>query len=301
MAINITAIRDLLRPGLAAVFGDYPMYPSQWTEIFERHTSDKAVEIEVEIKLLGLAQLRQEGANTAYDGMGQRYTTNYVHRYVGLGFIITRQAIKDNLYKSRFPMQAKALRRSFAQTKEVLAAAVINNGFDTNFPIGDGLPLYSTAHLIDGGTVSNRPTVQTDLNETSLEAAVTAVRRFRDAANLRIMTKPVKLCVPAELEFTTDRLLSSTQRVNTANNDINAIYNMSSVPQGCKINIFFSDTNSWHLITDAPDGFKYYDREAMEVDMYTEFDNDNLKVKGIERYSFGVSNFRAAYGSSGNT
>jgi hypothetical protein len=285
MAINTTAIRDLLRPGLAAVFGDYPMYPGQWSEIFEKHTSDKAVEIEVEVKLLGLAQIKAEGASTAYGEMGQRYVTNYVNRYTSIGFIITRQA--------------KALRQSMEQTKEVLGASVLNNGFSANFPIGDGQPLFSTAHPIENGTVANTFAVQADLNETSLQDAIVGVQRFRDAAGLRIMTKPTKLIVPAELQWTATRLLQSQFRVDTANNDINAIYNNSAVPQGHRVNMFLTDTNSWFLMTDAPNGFKYYEREALETDVYTDFDTDNLKAKAIERYSFGCSNFRAGWGSQG--
>ena len=284
MAINTTAIRDLLRPGLAAVFGDYPMYPGQWSEIFEKHTSDKAVEIEVEVKLLGLAQIKAEGASTAYGEMGQRFVTNYVNRYTSIGFIITRQAIKDNLYQSSFPLQAKALRQSMEQTKEVLGASVLNNGFSASFPIGDGQPLFSTAHPIENGTVANTFTVQADLNETSLQDAIVGVQRFRDAAGLRIMTKPTKLIVPAELQWTATRLLQSQFRVDTANNDINAIYNNSAVPQGHRVNMFLTDTNGWFLLTDAPNGFKHYERESLETDVYTDFDTDNLKAKAIERY-----------------
>lgn len=299
MAINTSAIQSLLRPGLAAVFGDYPQYPSQWSEIFERHTSDKAVEIEVEVKLLGLASIKAEGASVAYDNMGQRYITNYVHRYTAVGFIITRQAIMDNLYKTRFPLQAKALRNSMAQTKETLGAAVLNNGFDTNYPIGDGQPVFSTAHPIDGSTVANTFSVQSQLNETSLQDAIVSIQRFRDAANLRVMTKPTKLIVPAELQWTAERLLKSEYRTDTANNDISAIYSMSAVPQGHRVNMFLTDTNSWYLMTDAPNGFKHYERERLETDVYTDFDTDNLKAKAVERYSFGVSNFRGAFGSQG--
>jgi len=299
MAINTSAIRDLLRPGLAAVFGDYPQYPGQWSEIFEKHTSDKAVEIEVEVKLLGLAQIKAEGASTAYQDMGQRYVTNYVNRYTSVGFIITRQAIKDNLYQSSFPLQAKALRNSMAQTKETLGASVLNNGFSSSFPIGDGQPFFSTSHPTDNGVVANTFSIQADLNETSLQDAIVGVQRFRDAAGLRIMTKPTKLIVPAELQWTATRLLESQFRTNTANNDINAIYNNSAVPQGHRVNMFLTDTNSWYLLTDAPNGMKYYERETLETDVYTDFDTDNLKAKAIERYSFGVSNFRAAWGSRG--
>jgi phage major head subunit gpT-like protein len=300
MVINTTAIQSLLRPGLAAVFGDsYSMYNAQWAEIFEKHTSDKAVEIEVEVKLLGLAQLKAEGASTAYGEMGQRYVTNYINKYVSIGFIITRQAIKDNLYKSSFPMQAKALKDSMMQKKEVLGASVLNNGFSSSYPIGDGQPVFSTAHPIDGATVANTFTVQADLNETSLETAIVGVQTFKDAAGLTVMTKPTKLIVPPQLQWTAARLLESQFRTNTANNDISAIYNTSAVPQGYRTNMFLTDTNAWFLMTDCSNGFKHYEREAMETDVYTDFDTDNLKAKAIERYSFGVSNFRGAWGSQG--
>jgi phage major head subunit gpT-like protein len=301
MTINTGAIANMLRPGLAAVFGDYPMYPSQWTEIFEKQTSDKAVEIEVETRLLGLASIKAEGAATQYQDMGQRYVTNYVHRYVSIGFIITRQAMKDNLYQSRFPLQAKALKNSMMQTKEVLGASILNNGFSANFPIGDGQPLFSTAHPIDTGTVANTFTIQSDLNETSLQDSIVAIQRFRDQAGLRVMTKPTKLIVPTELQWTAARLLNSEFRVGTANNDINAVYNTSAVPQGYRVNQFLTDANAWFLLTDAPNAFKHYERESLETDTYIDYDTDNIKAKALERYSFGCSNFRGGFGSSGST
>lgn len=299
MTINTTAIRSLLRPGLAAIFGDYSAYPQQWTEIFEKHTSDKAYEIEVEIKMLGLAAIKAEGAPTTYDNMGQRYITNYVHRYVSIGFIITRQAIKDNLYQAKFPMQGKALKDSMLQTKEVLGASILNNGFDTNFPIGDGQPLFSTDHPIDNGTVANTFTVQADLNETSLQDAIVGVQRFKDAAGKRIMIKQQKLIVPTPLQWQAERLLKSEFRTATANNDVNAIYTTGAVPKGYRVNQFLTDDDAWFLLTDAPNGFKHYEREAMETDVYTDFDTDNLKAKALERYSFGCTDFRAGWGSQG--
>ena len=299
MTINTTAIRSLLRPGLAAIFGDYSMYPSQWTEIFEKHTSDKAYEIEVEIKLLGLAAIKAEGAPTTYDNMGQRYLTNYVHKYVSIGYIITRQAIKDNLYQAKFPMQAKALKDSMLQTKEVLGASVLNNGFDSNFPIGDGQTLFSTAHPIDNGTVANTFTVQADLNETSLQDAIVGIQRFKDAAGKRVMVKQQKLIVPTPLQWQAERLLKSEFRTATANNDVNAIYTTGAVPKGYRVNQFLTDDDAWFLLTDCPNGFKHYEREALETDVYTDFDTDNLKAKALERYSFGCTDFRAAWGSQG--
>lgn len=301
MAINTTAIRSLLRPGLAAVFGDYRDFPAEWTEAFEKHTSDMQQEIEVETKLLGLAQIKTEGASTVYDDMGQRSITNYIHKYVAIGFIITRQAIKDNLYKSAFPLQAKALKSSMAQTKEVLGASVFNNGFSASYPIGDGKPVYSTTHPIDNGTVANTFTVQADLNETSLEQAIIGIANFKDAAGLRKQFKVTKLIVPNGLQFTADRILGSAYRTNTANNDISAVYNMGSVPGGWTMNHYFTDTNAWFLMTDCDGAFKHYEREALETDMYTDPDTQSVKVSAIERYSFGVSNFRGSFGSSGAT
>jgi hypothetical protein len=299
MPINTSSIQALLRPGLADVFGDYPQWPSQWTEIFERHTSDMAVEIDVEVKLLGLAQIKAEGASISYDSMGQRYVTNYYHRNVGIGFIITKNAMRDNLYKAQFPLQAKALKNSMMQTKETLGAAVLNNGFDTNFPIGDGQPVFSISHPIDGGVVANTFSVQADLNETSLEDAINGVQRFRDQAGLKCNIKQKKLIVPTELQWTASRLLNSQFRTDTANNDISAIYNSDAVPQGYRVNLYLTDTNSWFLMTDADAGFKYYQRDPLETDVYQDFDTSNLKAKAEERYSFGASNFRAGWGSQG--
>lgn len=299
--INITAIPALLRPGLAAIVTTGNQYPDQWTEIFTKHTSDKEREIEMEVKSLGLAQLKQEAASLAYGSMNQTYTTTYINRYVAIGFIITRQAIMDNLYKSQFPMQAESLKRSLKQTKEILGASVLNNGFDTNYPIGDGKPVFSTTHPISGGpgVVANTFSVQADLSEASLQDALIAVQKFRDAAGLLENNKPTKMIVPAELQFTADRILESQFRTGTANNDVNAVYNMNAVPMGYRVNQYLTDSNAWFLMTDAQNGFKYYEREGVAVDTYVDFDTKNVKASAIERYSFGVTNFRAAFGSSG--
>lgn len=300
MAINTGSIQQLLRPGLAEVFGDYPMYPGQWSEIFETATSDKQAEVEVEMKFLGLAAIKAEGAATEYDNMGQAYIFTYVHRYVSIGFIITRQAIKDNQYKDRFPQQSKALKNSMLQTKEVLGASVLNNGFSSSFLGGDGVALFSTAHpLVVGGTYSNTFSTQTDLNETSLQDAIVTVQRFKDQAGLRVMVQPKKLVVPPPLQWTANRLLNSQFRTGTANNDISAIYNIDAVPEGYRVNQFLTDDSAWFLKTNADNGLKYYTREALETDVYTDFDTQSLKALAIERYSFGWSNPRGMFGSSG--
>jgi phage major head subunit gpT-like protein len=299
MTINTTQIANLLRPGLAAVFGDYPQYPSQWSEIFDVYESDKQQEIEVEMKMLGLAQIRPEGSPTAMDTMGQRIITTYLHKYVALGFSITRQAIMDNLYKTKFPLMVRALKKSLAQTKEILGAAVLNNGFNAAFPIGDGQPLFSLNHPIDGNVVPNTPAVQADLNEASLESAIITIQQFRDQAGLIVQTKPKKLIVPPQGQFVAERLLASAFRTGTPNNDVSALYNLTIVPEGYRTNQYLTIANSWYVLTDAPDAFKHYVRESVETDVYTDFSTDNLLAKAVERYSFGVSNFRGGYGSEG--
>lgn len=300
MAVNTAAIKSLLRPGLNSVFGDYPQYPGQWSDIFSRNKSDKQAEVDVETRFLGLASLKTEGNSITYDnGMGERYSTTYLNRTIGLGFIITMEAMEDNLYKSDFPKQSQSLRRSLEQTKEIAGAAVLNNGFSSSFPVGDGQALFSTAHPIDNGTVANTFAVQADLNEASLEQAIIGTQGFRDIAGLRVMVKPEKLIVPRQLQYVAVRLLKSEMRTGTANNDISAIYNTSAVPNGYAVNQFLTSGSAWYLKTNADNGFKYFERSPVKTDMITDFDTKSIKVSAIERYSFGVSNWRAGWGSQG--
>lgn len=298
MAVTTAAIRDLLWPGLAAVFGDYRELPSQYGQIFDSHDSDKAYERDVEVKMLGLAQLRAEGAATAFEDMGERYAYTYKHVGVALGFVMTKFAIRDNLYKSRFGPNTKALKHSLRQTKEVYAAAILNNSTDTS-PTnlgGDGVPLLSPNHPIDVGVVGNTGAVQAQLNETSLSDGLVAIRRFRDAAGLKVLCTAEKLVVPPELQWTAERLLASVLRVGTADNDINAIKSRNALPGGWVMNDFLSNTASWFVKTDCPDGLKHYSRDPLETDMFVDFTTDNLMTKATERYSFGWSNFRSIYG-----
>lgn len=299
MATTTAQIRDLLLPGLDAVFGDYAQIPQEWSDIFERHTSDMAYERDVEVKMLGLAQLRAEGAQTAFEDMGERFQFVYRHVGVALGFVMTKFAIRDNLYKTRFGPNTRALKFSLAQTKEVYGAAVLNNAQQAGaqFAGGDGVPLLSTAHPIDVGTVSNRPAVNAQLNETSLQDAVVGVRRFRDAAGLRVMAKPKRLIIPPELQFVAQRLMQTDLRVGTADNDINALRSLNSIPGGWRINDFLTNVASWYLLTDVPDGLKFFQRDPLETDMFVDFTTDNLMTKATERFSFGWSNFRGIYGS----
>jgi hypothetical protein len=299
MVTTTTQIRDLLLPGLNAVFGDYNDLPSEWQEIFEQHTSNMYREVDVEVKLLGLAQLKTEGQAVAYDDMGERYSSVYVHKGVGLGFVMTKYAIRDNLYKSQFGPNTRALKHSFRQTKEVYGAAVLNNANDSTgvYYGGDSQPLLSTAHPIDVGTVANTPSVQAEMNESSLQDAVIAIRRFKDAAGLRVLVKPKKLIIPPELQFVATRLMESELRPGTGDNDVNALRSLGVLPNGFVINDFLTNTKSWYVITDVPDGLKYFQRDPLETDMFTDFDSENLKVRGTERYSFGWSNWRAIYGN----
>jgi hypothetical protein len=295
--ITTTQIRDLLLPGLNKIFGEYPQLPKQWSEVFDKSSSDMAVERDVEMKLLGLAQLRSEGAATQMDSMGERYQSVYRHIQVALGFVVTRNAIRDNLYKKQFAPSAKALRNSIAQTEEVYGASVLNNAATSGYEGGDGVVLLSTAHPIETGTVANTPSVQAQLNETSLTDGLVAVRRFRDAAGLRAMIGVDKLIVPPELQWTAERLTVTQLRVGTADNDINAVRSRGALPGGFVINDFISNTSAWFLKTKLDDALRYFERDSLESDAYVDFSTDNLQVKATKRFSFGYSNFRGLYGS----
>lgn len=298
MATNITQIRNLLVPGVKAVFGDYMAYPDQWREIYSIHDSDKAQEIEIEMRTLGLAQLRAEGAPTAMDtGYGQRNVITYYHRYVSLGFAITRQAIKDDLYKSKTPSMITMLKKSMSDTKNILGSSVLNLGF-TSYLTADGVPLFSANHTIDGGTYSNTGAAAT-LSVAALETATISIMRFRDQAGKLCSTKAEKLIVPPELSYLASRVLNSQFYPGTANNDVNAINYMDAIPKGYRVNQYLTSPTAWFLLTNAPEGFKHYIREAIEVDMDTDFLTDSLLCKAVERYSFGVSNPRAGFGNQG--
>jgi phage major head subunit gpT-like protein len=297
--ITLQSIQQLLRPGLAAVFGDYLVYPDQWKEIFTSHVSNKAVEYEVEMRLLPMAQFKPDGGAVSYGDMAQQFTTSYFHKNFGIGFQITANTIRDNLYKDSWPRATESGKDSMRQAKNIEGAAVLNNGFSTNFPVSDGKALFSTTHPVQGNVVPNTFAVPTQLNETSLQDALIGIQKFLNAAGLRIALGAEKLIVPPELQFTANVLLDSKYRVATANNDINAIYNLSSVPMGYRVNQFLSNPNAWFLLTNETNGFKYYERDPLTIDMFTDTTTRNLNVTFVERYSFGCSNWRAAYGSQG--
>lgn len=299
--INTGQIAQLLRPGLKAVFGQYPTYPEQWTEIFKTYQSDKYQEIEVEMKYLGAADIKAEGAPIATDSMGQRVVTNYIHKRVGLSFTITKEAVEDNLYQSQFPQQAVSLRNSLRITKNILGANVLNNAFNAAYPIGDGQSVCSATHPIDGGVFSNSLAggATVDFSEAGVEQAIIQIQKFPMQSGILSQTMAKKLILPRELQFAASRLLNSAFRVDVANNDINALYHNDYIPDGYKINQFLTSPNAWFIITDAEDGLKHFQRTAVETDTYVDYPTDNVMAKATERYSFGVSNPRGIFGSPG--
>jgi hypothetical protein len=299
LPINTASIPSLLRPGLATVFADYNVWPEQWMEIFSKHKSDKQVEYDVEMQLLPNAFFKPEGTTITYAGMAQGYQTPYKNITVGIGYIITHEAMMDNLYKAQFPMGTRAMRDSLSQFKNIQGANILNNAFSSSYLGADGVALASTAHPIANGTVANTFTIPTALNETSLENALTGIRLFRALSGLKVMLKPEKLIVPPQLEWTATRLLDSKFRTGTANNDINAIYNNKSIPDGYVINDFLTSPINWFVKTDEANGFKYFEREAVITDVMTDADTNNLKVRAFERYCFNWSNFRCVYAVTG--
>jgi hypothetical protein len=300
MAVNLSAIKDLLLPGLRGVEGKYEQIPSQYDKIFTKHESRMALERTAEMRFLGLAQLKTEGGQTAFDNnAGERYVYNQEHTEIALGYAITRKAIDDNLYKTQFAPSNLGLIESFQQTKEIYGANVLNTATTYNASVGgDGKALIATDHPIDGGTVANRPTTDTDLNEASLLNGMIAVRtNFKDQAGLKVFARARKLIVPPALEPVAIRLTKTELRPGTADNDVNAIMmTAGGLPEGYMVNDFLTSTSAWFLLTNI-DGLSYMERIKFETDMQVDFVTDNLLVKGYERYSFGYYNWRSIWGS----
>ena len=301
MAISRAQLLKELLPGLNALFGlEYKKYGEQHKEIFETESSERSFEEETKLSGFNAAPVKNEGAAMTYDNAQEAWTARYNHETIAMGFSITEEAIEDNLYDSLSSRYTKALARGMAYTKQVKAANILNNAFAAGFTYGDGQVLCSTAHpLVSGGVNSNRPTVPADLNETSLEAAVIQIAAWTDERGLLIAAKPTKLVVPPALQFVSTRLLETTLRVGTADNDINAIENNGSIPGGYTINNYLTDTNAWFLLTDVPNGLKHFVRTPMQTGMDSDFDTGNSRYKARERYSFGVSDPLGIFGSPG--
>ena len=301
MAISRAQLLKELLPGLNALFGlEYARYGEEHKEIYDTETSERSFEEETKLSGFSAAPVKNEGSAIAYDNGQEAWTARYNHETIALGFSITEEAMEDNLYDSLSARYTKALARGMAYTKQVKAAAVINYGFTSAVTYGDGVALFSTAHpLVSGGTNSNRPAVAADLNETSLESAVIQIAAWTDERSLLIAAKPKKLIIPPALMFVATRLLETSLRVGTTDNDINAIKNNGSIPGGYTVNNFLTDTNAWFLLTDVPNGLKHFVRSPLANSMDGDFDTGNVRYKARERYSFGVSDPLGVFGSPG--
>jgi hypothetical protein len=303
MAISRAQLLKELLPGLNALFGlEYSRYGEEHKELYEIETSERSFEEETKLSGFAPAPVKNEGMAIAYDNAQEAWTARYQHETIALGFSITEEAIEDNLYDSLSARYTKGLARAMAYTKQVKAAAILNNGFTGGPTYGDGKVLFATDHpLVSGGTNSNKPTTDVDLNETSLEAAVIQIAGWTDERGMLIAAKPRKLVVPPNLMFVATRLLETELRVGTNNNDVNAIKTMSTIPEGFTVNHFLTDTNAWFLKTDVPNGLKHFVRVPLATGMDGDFDTGNVRYKGRERYSFGVSDPLGIWGTSGST
>ena len=301
MAISRAQLLKELLPGLNALFGlEYAKYGEEHKEIYETETSERSFEEETKLSGFSAAPVKNEGSAIQYDNAQEAWTARYNHETIAMGFSVTEEAVEDNLYDSLSSRYTKALARGMAYTKQVKAAYVLNNAFTGGPTYGDGVVLCSTAHpLVSGGTNSNRPTTGADLNETSLENAVIQIAGWTDERGLLIAAKPKKLIVPPQLMFVATRLLETELRVGTTDNDINALKNNGSIPEGYTVNHFLTDPNAWFLTTDVPNGLKHFVRTPLSTSMDGDFDTGNVRYKARERYSFGWSDPLGMYGSEG--
>jgi len=300
MAISRSQLVKELEPGLNALFGlEYKNYANEHSQIFDSENSDRAFEEEVMLSGFGNAGVKPEGQSVNYDAATETFTARYTHETLALAFSITEEAIEDNLYDRLASRYTKALARSMANAKQVKAANVLNRGFNSSYTGGDGLELFSTAHVIVAGTEQNELSTAADLNETSLEQAMIDIAALTDERGLKIAAKGVKMIVPSANQFTAERLMKSQGRVGTADNDINAVKSMGMIPQGYRVNNYLTDTDSWYIITDVPNGMKHFDRAPLTTKMEGDFDTGNVRYKARARYVFGVSDPRGIYGVEG--
>jgi|TARA_R100001460_G_scaffold2321_4_gene7658 hypothetical protein len=301
MAISRAQLAKELEPGLNALFGmEYGRYENEHAEIFETESSDRAFEEEVMLTGFGSAPTKNEGGAVNFDDAQESFTSRYTHETIALAFAITEEAIEDNLYDRLASRYTKALARSMAHTKQVKAASVLNNAFNSSFTGGDGKELCATDHPLDGGgTFSNEFSTAADLNETSLEDAMISISGFVDERGLRIALRGMKLVIPPALQFVAERILASTLRSASADNDINALRSTGMLPNGYTINHFLTDTDAFFIKTDAPNGFKHFERAPIRTAMEGDFDTGNMRFKARERYSFGFSDPRCVFGSPG--
>ena len=300
MAISRQQLVKELEPGLNALFGlEYKRYDNEHAEIYDTENSDRAFEEEVMLSGFGNAQTKAEGSGVSFDDAQETFTSRYQHETIALAFAITEEAIEDNLYDRLASRYTKALARSMANTKQVKAAATLNNAFDSNVKGGDGKELCATDHPTLSGTFSNELGTSADLNETSLEQSMIDIAAMTDERGLKIAARGVKMIIPSELQFTAERLMKSQGRTGTADNDINAIASMGMVPQGYVVNHFLTDSDAFFIKTDVPNGLKMFVRAPIKTAMEGDFDTGNVRYKARERYSFGFSDPRGIFGSPG--
>ena len=300
MAISRGQLVKELEPGLNALFGlEYKRYENQHAEIFDTENSDRAFEEEVMLSGFANAQVKPEGSGVTFDNAQETFTARYSHETIALAFAITEEAIEDNLYDRLASRYTKALARSMANTKQVRAANVLNNAFNANFAGGDGVELCSAVHPTIAGTFSNELATSADLNETSLEQSLIDIAAFTDERGLKVAARGIKMIIPSELQFTSERLMKSAGRVGTADNDINAIGSMGMIPQGYVVNNYLTDTDAYFIKTDVPNGMKMFVRSPIKTAMEGDFDTGNVRYKARERYSFGFSDPRGIFGSPG--
>ena len=301
MAISRQQLAKELEPGLNALFGlEYKNYENQHTEIYDIENSDRAFEEEVMLSGFANAAVKAEGSAVTFDTANEAFTSRYTHETIALAFAITEEAIEDNLYDRIATRYTKALARSMAQTKQIKAANVLNNGFDSSFPGGDGKELFATDHPTQSsGTLANELSTSADLSETSLEQAMIDIAAFKDERGFKIAARGLKLIIPSELQFTAERILRSPARVGTADNDLNALSSKGMLPQGYVVNNYLTDTDAFFIKTDVPNGMKMFNRANLKTAMEGDFDTGNVRYKARERYSFGFSDWRGMFGSPG--
>ena len=298
MAISRAQLVKELEPGLNALFGlEYKQYANEHAEIFDTETSDRAFEEEVMLSGFANAAVKPEGQGVTFDDAQETFTARYTNETIALAFAITEEAIEDNLYDRLASRYTKALARSMANTKQVKAAAVLNNAFDANFAGGDGKALCATDHPTLAGSFANELTTAAELNETSLEQSLIDIAAFTDERGLKIAAQGVKMIIPSALQFTADRLMNSVGRVGTADNDINAIRNMGMISGGYTVNHYLTNAKKFFIMTDVPNGLKHFNRAPIKTSMEGEFDTGNVRYKARERYVFGFSDPRGIFGS----
>lgn len=299
MLITRSSIPSLLRPGLADVFADWNIYGDIWKSIYKILRSDKAVEYDLEMQTLGLAQLQVDGAPGFQDTFQQGYQTSYLHNYYSTSFTISRASVLDNMYQAQFPQQSVQLKNSLRTLKNINAMYLFNNAFNANSTVSDGQPLCSTVHPIATGTQANTFANGVTFSEAAVEEAITIIRSWQNLAGLQLDTKSVKALVPQRLAFQAARIFKSEYRTGTGDNDINAIYHDKYMPGGYLVNQFIQNPNYWFLLTDNENSFKHFIREGLDIDFITDVYTNNTTVRALERYSFGCSDWRGVFGSSG--